>query len=52
MGEFSGLVGKDGVAGVVYVGVHVAKFASFELGDWNVSRGMGFCLVDLTFFLL
>ena len=52
MGKFSGLVGEDSFAGVVYLGVHVAKFSAFELGDWKSSRGMGFGLVEQTFFLL
>ena len=41
VGEFSGLVRKDGVAGVVYVGVYVAKFAAFELGGLEVFKRNG-----------
>jgi hypothetical protein len=41
MREFTGLVRKDSVAGVVDVGVHVAKFVAFELGGLEVFKRNG-----------
>ena len=38
------MVGKDGVAGVIYVGVYVAKFAAFELGGLESFKGNGLLL--------
>ena len=41
MGKFSGLVGEDSLAGVVYLGVHVTKFSAFELGGLEVFKRNG-----------
>ena len=41
MGKFPGLVRKDGVAGVMCVGVYVTKFAAFELGGLESFKGNG-----------
>ena len=51
VGEFAGLVGKDGVAGVVYVGVQVVQFAANELGRLKGFKGNGllFCGPDVFF---